>query len=611
MCSLQILQINEQCLQKMQDAGQSHLRELWQVVTHCSSFVAAGYRLENALWRLWNSEASLLLQRKSLKTDPSSTASSNGQRTSSHCSDTPMDSRSIHQHSFNKFMAFYGTLDDDGSEHSLAFPKKQLNFSLHKNASPLRKDSKGLLSQDALEKSVVPSKSRIPSKSSAPPATIVPSNHQQHSAPKRPSASTAQMESLNSSVKKDVCSSSVLPNGRIHLSRRKTGPAVASQSSVKGNANAGSLPRRSSNVSLSAGRRQAARTRSSHNIRPARSNSPQKHNTPPAIVLEPNEVICGFEASAFTRPNSHLPRLRPLTPLVPTKSSMARLTERRPTSKQGATLAVPTHSSSPDKKLSHVSEQPTVSTNGHQKCVPPGHEDVPHKGMFYFQNSVSDDDVSGHSQSVAQDANTVDNVGNPNGLRAHETKSRNKQSTDAPNAARTSDNDDEWSSDSDSFEPHVFRKIDSSLERPSLHSHKSILSELLGSHSYKGSNVKLPAEFNETEINMEDDAVASSDDEADFDKDFPAIPMVSKRSFNIQHETSPEAVRRQMLSTELSESLKQSLLWDKQQKKKTSSAFLSRHLTSEVPQPQEFTDFNGNQVSSMKSFFQGDPASVW
>lgn len=141
---------------------------------------------------------------------------------------------------------------------------------------------------------------------------------------------------------------------------------------------------------------------------------------------------------------------------------------------------------------------------------------------------------------------------------------------------------DEWEdSNSDdgkpSQEPHLFRRVDS---RPDLVSRRSMLTLALnkGQLNYAYSQPSLLRSRQPSPPHK--DSMAASPDEEDgmmmhtSSRRPIAIPPPNPTSKSVAH--SPRTTRRNMLSTELTESLRKNLLWERQQKSQTANAFLKR-----------------------------------
>ncbi|KIW95905.1 uncharacterized protein Z519_02971 [Cladophialophora bantiana CBS 173.52] len=128
-------------------------------------------------------------------------------------------------------------------------------------------------------------------------------------------------------------------------------------------------------------------------------------------------------------------------------------------------------------------------------------------------------------------------------------------------------------------EPHLFRRVDS---RSVLPSRRSMLTLALNkgraglAHAYSQPTLHRPRQTSPPQ----GPSYANSPDEEDgmmmqtSNRPPIAIPPPKSSSKPVAH--SPRTTRRNMLSTELTESLRKNLLWERQQKSQTVNAFLKR-----------------------------------
>jgi hypothetical protein len=131
-------------------------------------------------------------------------------------------------------------------------------------------------------------------------------------------------------------------------------------------------------------------------------------------------------------------------------------------------------------------------------------------------------------------------------------------------------------------EPHLFRRVDS---RPDLVSRRSMLTLALNK-SQTGLNhaYSQPAIHRTRAPSTHAEPMAASPDEEDgmmmqsSGRRPITIPPPNTSSKTVAH--SPRTTRRNMLSTELTESLRKNLLWERQQKSQTANAFKKRNAQS-------------------------------
>lgn len=137
---------------------------------------------------------------------------------------------------------------------------------------------------------------------------------------------------------------------------------------------------------------------------------------------------------------------------------------------------------------------------------------------------------------------------------------------------------------------HIFKRIDS---RPNLTSRRSVLTQGLTesdrasglanaasklapiTRKSRGASLNGPSMPGSPEENEEDSGMMMQRSKGA--KPLPIIPTTSN-TYAMAH--SPRTTRRNMLSTELTQSLRQNLLWERQQKNTTVNAFIKRQAQS-------------------------------
>jgi hypothetical protein len=145
-------------------------------------------------------------------------------------------------------------------------------------------------------------------------------------------------------------------------------------------------------------------------------------------------------------------------------------------------------------------------------------------------------------------------------------------------------------------EKEMFQRVDS---RPTLTSRRSLLSTLLhqpdraAALQVAAASQSIPAVRSRTSSANGPSVSVSPEEESVLTMRGPQIPRsrpIVMTTSNIHPPTlSPRTTRRNMLATELTESLRRHLLWERQQKNTTASAVLKRrHTSHDVANLQEY-----------------------
>jgi len=271
-----------------------------------------------------------------------------------------------------------------------------------------------------------------------------------------------------------------------------------------------------------------------------------------------------------------------------------------------------------------TSQGPSQPVPTSSKLVPPGKTAIK-PGMFTLGGSSEDDDSSFEQRiiptkptvqrsSLSQSLTKQNSSTTTKGLQQKKTSFRDiveqrRIQEDVENdegaiessddededvvedsAIEDEDDDAEWEdSNSDDGkpvqEPHLFRRVDS---RPELVSRRSLLTLALhkGHHASttlnqgfrsspalrrsRPSSPKMPPTFAASPDEAEEDGGLMM--QAPKSRTIPVPLPVPNQA--VAH--SPRTTRRNMLSTELTESLRKNLLWERQQKSQTANAFLKR-----------------------------------
>ena len=156
------------------------------------------------------------------------------------------------------------------------------------------------------------------------------------------------------------------------------------------------------------------------------------------------------------------------------------------------------------------------------------------------------------------------------------------------------EDEDDWEDDGEDSGPsslddkHMFQRIDS---KPNLVSRRSLLTTMIheperAAALQNAASRSTPALRRSRTSTPNGPSLAASPDDDHSGLEMkgkqipPPKPIIMTTSNTHQPALSPRTTRRNMLSTELTESLRKNLLWERQQKNSTSSAALKRRHTS-------------------------------
>ncbi|KAK5017125.1 hypothetical protein LTR39_001715 [Cryomyces antarcticus] len=179
------------------------------------------------------------------------------------------------------------------------------------------------------------------------------------------------------------------------------------------------------------------------------------------------------------------------------------------------------------------------------------------------------------------------------------------------------ENDEGWEdedSEEESSEPDdktLFQRIDS---RPNLVSRKSLLSLMLHEPDrakalQNAASRSMPAMRRSRTSSPNGPSMASSPQEG-LALDIPrSKPIVVTTSNTYQPASSPRTTRRNMLSTELTESLRKHLLWERQQRNVTSYAALKRRHTSH--DVKDLTHYPGERPEATMASKEASKNNSW
>ncbi|KAB8073848.1 hypothetical protein BDV29DRAFT_131632 [Aspergillus leporis] len=149
-------------------------------------------------------------------------------------------------------------------------------------------------------------------------------------------------------------------------------------------------------------------------------------------------------------------------------------------------------------------------------------------------------------------------------------------------------------------EREMFQRVDS---RPNLVSRRSLLTMMMHQPTKMGVPTRSSPALQRSRITSPNGpsipASPPGDDEDDLTMRGPGVPrskpiIMKPTTQSVAH--SPRTTRRNMLATELTESLRRHLLWERQQKSATANAFLKRrHTAHDVANLQEYPGPKGAQ----------------
>ncbi|KAA8644313.1 hypothetical protein EYZ11_012516 [Aspergillus tanneri] len=263
-------------------------------------------------------------------------------------------------------------------------------------------------------------------------------------------------------------------------------------------------------------------------------------------------------------------------------------------------------------------------------------------GMFTLGGSSGDDDESSFEDRMELQgphrSSLSDELGKPNGNQPSPkkvTSFKNQVGTIKPIKERSRDNDedaietedevsesaidDEEDSDwedsvtesgrSSVEENHqLFQRVDS---RPNLVSRRSLLTMMMHQPTTMGATRSSPALQRSRLTSPNGPSIPASPPENDGENltmrgpDVPRSKPIIMRPPPQSVAHSPRTTRRNMLATELTESLRRHLLWERQQKSTTANAFLKRRHTAhdmanlqEYPNPNDAQKGQGTRVAN-------------
>ena len=245
-------------------------------------------------------------------------------------------------------------------------------------------------------------------------------------------------------------------------------------------------------------------------------------------------------------------------------------------------------------------------------------------GMFTLGGSSGDDDESSFEERmVAQDKTTDDasvkpttNNSSPSKkvasfsdhVSVHHPKSPCRSEEDAietddevSESAIEDDEDSDWEDSitesgksSVDERPELFQRVDS---RPNLVSRRSLLTMMMHQPArMQGTQFRSSPALQRSRLTPNGPSIAASPPENDEENltmrgpDVPrSKPIIMKPPPPQSAAHSPRTTRRNMLATELTESLRRHLLWERQQKSATANAFLKRrHTAHDMKNLQEY-----------------------
>ncbi|MCJ1369551.1 hypothetical protein MMC20_000763 [Loxospora ochrophaea] len=254
-------------------------------------------------------------------------------------------------------------------------------------------------------------------------------------------------------------------------------------------------------------------------------------------------------------------------------------------------------------------------------------EDSKKGGAFFIGGSSGEDESSFDERMSSQQpqSSLTANLAKPNSHkkqtsfkdevesrtinhRVHEDEEVFESDDDVSESAIEDEEDDsDWEdSPNDSPEPSVndqqlFQRVDS---RPDLTSRRSLLTKLIHEPDRAAALARMaskstPAMQRSRTSSPNGPSVASSPEEESTLSVHGSKPIIMTTSNTHPPALSPRTTRRNMLATELTESLRKHLLWERQQKTITANAVLKRrHTAQDVAHLQRFPNGPGSGSTS-------------
>ncbi|KAB8235130.1 hypothetical protein ETB97_002645 [Aspergillus alliaceus] len=164
------------------------------------------------------------------------------------------------------------------------------------------------------------------------------------------------------------------------------------------------------------------------------------------------------------------------------------------------------------------------------------------------------------------------------------------------------DEDSDWedsiteSGRSSPEEREMFQRVDS---KPNLVSRRSMLTMMMHQPTKMGAPTRSTPALQRSRMTSPNGPSSPPDDEDNLTMRGPGVPrskpiVMKATPQSVAH--SPRTTRRNMLATELTESLRRHLLWERQQKSATANAFLKRrHTAHDMANLQEYPNPKGAQ----------------
>ncbi|KAL4908981.1 hypothetical protein BDW74DRAFT_145711 [Aspergillus multicolor] len=191
---------------------------------------------------------------------------------------------------------------------------------------------------------------------------------------------------------------------------------------------------------------------------------------------------------------------------------------------------------------------------------------------------------------------------------------------DISESAIEDDEDSDWedsvteSGRSSVDERDMFQRVDS---RPNLVSRRSLLTMMMHQPLRMGDTSRSTPALQRSRLTSPNGpsipASPPDDDEENLTMKGPGVPrsrpiIMKPTPQSVAH--SPRTTRRNMLATELTESLRRHLLWERQQKSATANAFKRRHTTQDLKNLKEYPAPQQNGLASSNGVADKDVAKT-
>ncbi|KAI1499535.1 hypothetical protein F5X99DRAFT_411036 [Biscogniauxia marginata] len=553
-----VLTVDPNVIHKVDTNNPQNLFSMWTVFSRCADSVEQGRRLENLSWRLWNRETfccetgetkplpAAATATTTITTTPTTTSATTAATITTLPQDIPEQQR------IPDVPQLSGSVDSVADEEAIEFttesdPLEIVRPRIVRQDSCASSRSRGRerhITSDHLEKMVVtiiqekvPNLSPLPQMSSS--SLDQESEHMQSSCSDAEQTPTTATESA-------ACESSDVP----------------SQSSSQTSTKSGAIEFPATNVVRGFSPSQIPSFRVSHELKsPIPDAIPEPRSSPAPKPVQPKKQPAKFALGESSGDDSSPQSLETRQPVLPPKrKGMFQVGESSESNEDPSpSLRSAMHSSRPSSLLTAQKKQTSFSNQVTMRTIPTPSE----QSDSYMDESAIDDDD--------EDSEWEDSI-----------EESGKSSVD---------------------DPVTFKRVPS---KPNLTSQRSLISLMFAGQQDRAKGLSNYASHSTPAIAQRSrqlpnaQTVAASPNDSDDNglemrrglrptplKPINEIPrsgaqpiMTNTQARHSQAPLSPRTTRRNMLATELTESLRRQLLWERQQKTSTANAVLKRRHTS-------------------------------